>query len=64
VSMSIMPSGTRDDRPQYWALLKVAQKRQLTAALVWRYDRFPRSTAALAHALKEFQSLGWTLISY
>jgi DNA invertase Pin-like site-specific DNA recombinase len=32
--------------------------------LVWRYDRFARSTQALVHALKEFQSLGVDFISY
>src|SRR5215470_9142827 len=32
--------------------------------LVWRYDRFARSTPALVNALKEFQSLGIDFISY
>lgn len=32
--------------------------------LVWRYDRFARSTQALVNALKEFQSLGVDFISF
>ena len=57
-------SGTREDRPKYREMLKVARKRQLDVVLVWRYDRFARSTQALVQALKEFQSLGVDFISY
>jgi DNA invertase Pin-like site-specific DNA recombinase len=57
-------SGTREDRPQYRALLDVVRKRQVDIVLVWRYDRFARSTQALVHALKEFHSLGVNFISY
>jgi DNA invertase Pin-like site-specific DNA recombinase len=57
-------SGTREDRPRYRALLEVARKRQVDVVLVWRYDRFARSTQALVHALKEFHSLGVDFISY
>ena len=57
-------SGTREDRPQYQALLDVVRKRQVDIVLVWRYDRFARSTQALVHALKEFHSLGVDFISY
>ena len=57
-------SGRRDDRPQYQALLKAARTRQIDVVLVWRYDRFARSTQALVNALKEFQHLGVDFISY
>jgi DNA invertase Pin-like site-specific DNA recombinase len=57
-------SGTREDRPQYRALLDVVRKRQVDIVLVWRYDRFARSTQALVHALKEFHSRGVDFISY
>ena len=57
-------SGTREDRPQYQALFSAARRRQLDVVLVWRYDRFARSTPALVNALKEFQSLGVDFISY
>ena len=46
-------SGTRDNRPQYQALLTIARKRQVDVVLVWRYDRFARSTQALVQALPE-----------
>jgi len=45
-------------------LLEAARKRQIDVVLVWRYDRFARSTQTLVHALKEFQSLGVDFISY
>ena len=57
-------SGTREDRPHYRALLEAARKRELDVVLVWRYDRFARSTQALVHALKEVQSLSVDFISY
>src|SRR5882724_5649794 len=57
-------SGMRDDRPQYQALLAVARKRHIDVVLVWRYDRFARSTQALVQALNEFHSLGVDFISY
>jgi DNA invertase Pin-like site-specific DNA recombinase len=57
-------SGTREDRPQYRALLETARKRQIDVVLVWRYDRFVRSTQALVHALNEFHSVGVDFISF
>ena len=54
-------SGTREDRPQDRALLDVVRKRQVDIVLVWRYDRFARSTQALVHALKSSTVSGWTL---
>ena len=57
-------SGTREERPQYRQLLDLARKRQVDVVLVWRYDRFARSTQALVQALKEFQRLGIDFISY
>lgn len=57
-------SGTTEERTQYRALIGAARKRQIDVVLVWRYDRFARSTQALVNALKEFQSLGVDFISY
>jgi DNA invertase Pin-like site-specific DNA recombinase len=57
-------SGAREDRPRYRALLEAARKRRLDVVLVWRYDRFARSTHALVNALKEFHHLGVDFISY
>lgn len=57
-------SGTTEGRTQYQAMLELARKRKLDVVLVWRYDRFARSTQALVNALKEFQSLRVDFISY
>jgi DNA invertase Pin-like site-specific DNA recombinase len=57
-------SGTREDRPQYRMLLEAARKRHVDVVLVWRYDRFARSTQALVQALKAFHSAGVDFISY
>jgi DNA invertase Pin-like site-specific DNA recombinase len=57
-------SGRREERPQYRQLLEAARKRHIDVVLVWRYDRFARSTQALIHALQEFQHLGVDFISY
>jgi len=57
-------SGKRDDRPQYQALLGAARQRHIDVVLVWRYDRFARSTQALVQALNEFHRLGVDFISY
>src|SRR6266508_4416186 len=40
------------------------RKRHVDIVLVWRYDRFARSTQTLVQALKEFQRLGVEFISY
>jgi DNA invertase Pin-like site-specific DNA recombinase len=57
-------SGTSEDRTQYKLMMAAAKKRKLDVILVWRYDRFARSTQALVNALKEFQSIGIDFISY
>ena len=56
-------SGMSEERMQYKRMMAAAKKRQPDAVLVWRYDRFARSTQALVNALKEFQSLGVDFIS-
>ena len=56
-------SGIRTARAQYQALLAAARQRQIDVVLVWRYDRFARSTQALVQALNEFHSLGVDFIS-
>lgn len=57
-------SGAKDSRPQLNELMAAARKRQLDAVLVWRFDRFARSTKHLLLALEEFRSLGIQFISY
>ncbi len=57
-------SGTTQDRIQYKLMMAAAKKRKLDVVLVWRYDRFARSTQALVNAMKEFQSMGIDFISF
>jgi DNA invertase Pin-like site-specific DNA recombinase len=57
-------SGRDTDRPEYQRLMKGARRRDFDLVLVWRYDRFARSTQALISALKEFQALGVDFISH
>jgi DNA invertase Pin-like site-specific DNA recombinase len=57
-------SGTTETRPQYQKLLEVVRKRGLDVVLVWRYDRFARSTRALVNALGEFKARRVAFISY
>jgi DNA invertase Pin-like site-specific DNA recombinase len=57
-------SGAKDSRPELNKMMDDARKRQLDAILVWRFDRFARSTEHLLLALEEFRSLGIQFISY
>jgi len=57
-------SGTKDSRPQLNELMNDARKRKLDAVIVWRFDRFARSTKHLLSALEEFRSLGVGFISF
>jgi DNA invertase Pin-like site-specific DNA recombinase len=57
-------SGARDSRPQLNELMDAARKRQFDAVVVWRFDRFARSTKHLLLALEEFRSLGIQFTSY
>jgi Resolvase, N terminal domain len=57
-------SGAKDSRPELNKLVDDARKRQFDAIVVWRFDRFARSTKHLLTALEEFRSLGIQFISY
>ncbi len=57
-------SGTRDDRPQYQALMQDARRLRFSSVIVFRFDRFSRSTKALIEALEEFRNLNIDFISY
>lgn len=57
-------SGAKDRRPGLDALMDAARKRRIDVALVWRFDRFARSTAHLLRALEEFRGLGVDFVSY
>jgi DNA invertase Pin-like site-specific DNA recombinase len=57
-------SGTKDTRPGLDRLMNDARKRKFDVVLVWRFDRFARSTKHLVNALYEFRNLGIDFISY
>lgn len=62
--VDIGESGAKDSRPQLNELMAAARKRHFDAVIVWRFDRFARSTKHLLLALEEFRSLGIMFISY
>ena len=57
-------SGAKGSRPELNKLMDDARKRKFDAIVVWRFDRFARSTKHLLLALEEFRSLGIQFISY
>lgn len=57
-------SGTKDSRPALNALMDDARKRKFDAVVVYRFDRFARSSRHLIQALEEFKSLGIEFVSY
>jgi len=57
-------SGTKDSRPALNELMNDAKKRRFDVVLVWRFDRFARSTKHLILALEEFRNLGIDFVSY
>jgi len=57
-------SGTKDSRPALNELMNDAKKRRFDAILVWRFDRFARSTRHLINALEEFKNLGIDFVSF
>ncbi len=57
-------SGTKDNRPALNQLMDDAKKRKFGVVLVWRFDRFARSTKHLILALEEFRNLGVDFVSY
>lgn len=57
-------SGARESRPELDRLMEAVRKRQVDLVLVWRFDRFARSTSHLLRALEEFRALGVDFVSY
>ncbi len=57
-------SGAKDSRPELNQMMEDIRKRKLDGIVVWRFDRFARSTKHLLAALEEFRSLGIQFISY
>lgn len=57
-------SGSKDKRPSLDAMMNDAKKRKFDVVLVWRFDRFARSTKHLIDALEDFKCLGIDFVSY
>jgi DNA invertase Pin-like site-specific DNA recombinase len=57
-------SGSRNDRENYQKLFNDVRKQKTDTVLVWKFDRFARSTKELINALEEFKALGIDFISY
>lgn len=57
-------SGSKNDRENYLRLFDDTRKRKTDCILVWKFDRFARSTRELINALEEFRALGVDFISY
>lgn len=56
-------SGRKQGRPQLDALMKAARNYECDCVLVWKFDRFARSTRHLLTALEEFDHLGIRFVS-
>ena len=57
-------SGRKDKRPALDQLMNDARKKHFDVVLVWRFDRFARSTKHLVSSLDEFNHLGIDFISF
>ena len=57
-------SGAKSDRENYKKLFDDVRKRKTDVVLVWKFDRFARSTKELINALEEFNNIGVDFISY
>jgi DNA invertase Pin-like site-specific DNA recombinase len=59
----IAVSGRKEGRPQLSQLMTAARNRDFDCVLVWKFDRFARSTQHLLNALEEFKHLSVRFIS-
>jgi DNA invertase Pin-like site-specific DNA recombinase len=57
-------SGAKASRLQLDKLMTAVKRRQFDVVVVWRFDRFARSTKHLVTALEEFQALGVGFVSH
>jgi DNA invertase Pin-like site-specific DNA recombinase len=56
-------SGSKESRPELNRLMADAGKGLFTAVVVWKFDRFARSTSHLLKALETFQNLKIDFVS-
>lgn len=57
-------SGSKESRPNLDRLMKDAHRRKFGCVLVFRFDRFSRSTKQLINSLETFRTLGINFVSY
>lgn len=57
-------SGAKESRPSLDKLMQDAHRRKFDVVLVYRFDRFARSTKQLINSLELFSSLGIDFVSY
>ena len=57
-------SGSKESRPSLDKLMQDARRRKFDVVLVYRFDRFARSTKQLINSLELFSSLGIDFVSY
>ena len=57
-------SGSKEKRPGLEKMMRDCREHRVDVVLVWRFDRFARSTLHLAQALEEFKALGITFVSF
>jgi DNA invertase Pin-like site-specific DNA recombinase len=56
-------SGAKDSRPELNRLMADAHRREFSAVIVWKFDRFARSVSHLLRALETFRALGIEFVS-
>ncbi len=56
-------SGTKDRRPALDDLMTLVRQGRVDGVVVWRFDRFARSTRHLVEALNEFRARGVEFVS-
>jgi len=56
-------SGAKDSRPELDRMMTLVRKRKCDVVMVYRFDRFARSTRQLVNALEEFNALGVQFVS-
>src|SRR5260370_1129827 len=61
--LDVAVSGRKQGRPQLNELMNAARNYEFDCILVWKFDRFARSTKHLLTALEEFEHLGIRFIS-
>ena len=56
-------SGSKSQRPQWQDMLRQVRQRRCDAVIVFRFNRFARSTRELVNWLEEFEALGIEFVS-